>query len=387
MTDTSSEYDAQEDRANQDAATESAATRLRYCDQKPQPPPVFAPGLGQGRIDALVVGLSKWSNGTVLHYYFFDDDEKDGSTITFQDGTSRFETWVAGKDQQDVVRTAFDKWKDVGVGLEFQEVTERTQAEVRVGFLFDFDGSWSYVGREILKQGSNDRTMNFGWDLTADEYGMTTALHEIGHTLGMPHEHQNPFSGIEWDEEAVYTYFAGPPNRWTRDKTLLNVLQKLEANAVSGSTWDPDSIMEYAFPKGLIKAPAPYDLGISPPGILSPLDISWMRSWYPAIEAAPTELAPFTSADSQLSAGEQVNYTLRPPATRTYRIGAFGASDVNLVLFENVDGDLRYVAGDDDGGEERNAQLEQKLFQGRVYVVRMRCYSSWQSGTTALMYW
>ena len=28
-----------------------------------------------------------------------------------------------------------------------------------------------------------------------------TALHGIGHTLGLPHEHQNPNAGIVWDVE------------------------------------------------------------------------------------------------------------------------------------------------------------------------------------------
>ena len=50
--------------------------------------------------------------------------------------------------------------------------------------------------------------MNFGWDLTPLGRS-TTALHEIGHTLGMPHEHQNPFAGIAWDEETVYATSAG----------------------------------------------------------------------------------------------------------------------------------------------------------------------------------
>ena len=48
----------------------------------------------------------------------------------------------------------------------------------------------------------NERTMNFGWDLTTS-YGHDTALHEIGHTLGFPHEHQNPTAGIVWNEPAV----------------------------------------------------------------------------------------------------------------------------------------------------------------------------------------
>ena len=57
------------------------------------------------------------------------------------------------------------------------------------------------------------------------------------------------------------------------------------------------------------------------------------------------------------------------------------------MLFEDVDGQLRYVAGDDDSGEERNSSLSVKLFQGRRYVVRVRLYWAGRSGESAVMYW
>ena len=66
--------------------------------------------------------------------------------------------------------------------------------------------------------------MNFGWLLRGDD-GRDIALHEIGHILGFHHEQQNPFAGIEWDENAVYRYFTGPPNNWSRNKTCHNVLR------------------------------------------------------------------------------------------------------------------------------------------------------------------
>jgi hypothetical protein len=343
-----------------------------HCSTPPQRPLPLPAAMPIDRQRAIMVGASKWVNGTVLHYAFFDADANPA--------------WApANEAQNDVVRRSFKAWKDLGLGLEFQEVADLGEAEVRIGF-DQGDGSWSYIGRDVLQQGVHDRTMNFGWDLTTP-YGGTTALHELGHTLGMPHEHQSPFSGIVWDEEAVYQFFGGPPNNWSRAMTLNNVISKLSPAQVEGSSWDPDSIMEYIFPGGLITAPAAYRQGIDPPGAISPLDAQWMRTWYPGGQPAPAALAPFQSAPLTLAPKGQADFALAPPSSRVYEIATFGTVDTVIVLFEEVGGQLRYVAGDDDSGEARNALLRVKLFQGRRYVLRVRLYWAGGSGQLAVMYW
>lgn len=65
-------------------------------------------------------------------------------------------------------------------------------------------------------------------------------------------------AGIVWDTEAVYRYFSGPPNTWTRAKTFRNVLRKLDPREVDGDNWDKDSIMHYPFVSGLIAQPVQY---------------------------------------------------------------------------------------------------------------------------------
>lgn len=69
-------------------------------------------------------------------------------------------------------------------------------ATFRIGFVMN-DGYWSGLGtdvlsREFFPQGS--RTMNLGQAYSREDL-FNTALHEIGHCLGFPHEHQNPNAG------------------------------------------------------------------------------------------------------------------------------------------------------------------------------------------------
>ncbi|MDF5757281.1 M12 family metallopeptidase [Spongiactinospora sp. TRM90649] len=358
-------------------------TTVALCGLPPTPARVVPAGLSRNRMDAIILLGNKWVNGTTLRYYFFDG-ESDGSRTVTSDG-AEFVTWVGGKEQQDAVRESFAEWKGLGIGLDFIEVFDRSEAEVRIGFARG-EGSWSYVGRDVLGIGVGERTMNFGWDLTTPG-ARRTALHEIGHTLGMMHEHQNPFAGIVWDEEAVYAELGGPPNFWDREKTFNNIIRKLEG--VSGSTWDATSIMHYPFRPGLILTPAEFGVsGISPPGTISSLDAAYIREWYPAMDSAdyPT-LKPFESRPLSLNAGQQADYRIRPDATREYTVRSFGPADTVTVLFEEVDGELRYLAGDDDAGQPRNAELKVRLFKGREYVVRVRLYTSWESNQSAVMYW
>jgi len=334
-----------------------------HCDVRPQTRPLLRPDLSPARDRLIRLLRLKWVNGTVLHYWFLDGPAP----------------------QKEAVRKAFKEWKDLGIGLEFTEVADRSESEVRIAF-DQADGSWSYVGRDVLSISNNEPTMNFGWDLT-DDYGRTTALHEIGHTLGMPHEHQNPFAGIVWDEPKVYAYFTGAPNHWTPEQTLHNVLRKIDTTEVEGSPWDPDSVMEYWFPSGLIKEPARFKAGLNPPGGLSNADKEWVRKFFPALKPTVPTLEPFQSVPLSLSPGGQADFAIKPQASRKYEIATFGTSDTVLVLFEEVDGGLRFVAGDDDSGEDRNSRVSAKLFQGRSYVVRVRLYWAGESGQTAVMYW
>ncbi|CAM5359659.1 hypothetical protein SVIOM342S_01765 [Streptomyces violaceorubidus] len=356
----------------------------RYCSLAQQPAPVLAPGLAAERAAALVGGQRMWVNGTVLHYCFLGGDTDTSVVPMPGTGRPRRGSWVGTEEQRDVVRDCFRQWLDLGIGLDLEEVRDRSEAELRIGFQ-PGDGSWSAVGKDALRVGLNDRTMNFGWDLTAPGE-RATALHQIGHALGMLHEHQNPYAGILWDDEAVYAELAGPPNHWSRERTFHNILRKLDGDEANGPVWDPQSIMEYPFPSGLILEPEHYRSGLHPPGTLSAADKEFALRWYPPT-GRPGPLVPFRSVPLGLGPGEQADFRVDPPETREYTVGTFGDSDAVVVVFEERDGVPRYFAGQDDGGSPRNATIRARFVKGRRYVVRVRLYSSWGAGETAVMYW
>lgn len=349
--------------------SEHSAGGMQYCSVPQVPERQFGKDVSEGRAGLIRTMAKKWVNGTVLHYYFFTDGP-----------------WAGPKAQADVVRRAFQVWVDVGIGLGFEEVDSPDDAEIRIGFLSG-DGAWSYVGRDVLNQGQRERTMNFGWDLTRRPEEIDTAVHEIGHTLGFPHEHQNPNAGIVWNEEAVIRDLAGPPNFWPEPDTRWNILRKIPQDSVEGSRWDPDSIMHYPFGPGLIREPTQYRNGLNPAQGLSGKDIAQVKLFYPPLKAVMPQLKPFEAERLSLTAGQQVNFGVIPESSRKYNFRTFGDSDTVMVLFEDDDGDLRYVSGDDDSGSDSNASMEVRLTKGRRYVLRLRLYYQFSSGDTVLFMW
>jgi hypothetical protein len=347
-------------------------TSARFCAARFPTPPKLAKDVSPVRARLIRQTANRWLNGTTLRYWFFDTPGK----------------WVAPKKEVDVVRAAFKAWKALGIGLDFLEVKKQADADIRIAFQ-QGDGSWSYLGTDIRSKRSDPRTMNFGWSLTEDpREGMDTAIHEIGHTLGFPHEHQNPFAGIVWDEEAVYRSLAAPPNGWSRQTTFHNIIRKIEPDSVKGSNWDPDSVMHYPFQPGLILKPTKYATGLSPAGGLSPHDKEWVQAFYPPLKAADAiPLVPFRSVPLSLKSGQQIDFSISPTASRPYVMQTFGESDTVMALFEQKPSGQVQLAADNDSGIDRNARITTALSKGKQYTLRVRMNVATASGEAAVMLW
>ena len=364
------------DRHGGAAAGEANGPISQYCSMPEQPLREFEPGISPDRLSAIVSTGRKWVNKTELRYFMFSNGRFGGAV-----------------DQQAVVERAFGVWADLGLGLRFTKVEQPSEAELRIGFLHD-NGSWSTVGTDALTVGQQERTMNFGWNINVPgPNGVDTAIHEIGHALGFQHEHQNPNSGIVWDDEAVYDFFRRtqtPP--WSRAKTDHNILNKIDPTAVDGTVWDRDSIMHYAIAAGLILDPAELRGGLTPAPGLAPKDEEVARRCYPPIIEGDDceELKPWRSAALELDPGEQLEFCIEPTETRDYDFRTFGWSDTVMVLFEDDDtseSGFRFVEGDDDSGWDRNASFRARLVRGRSYELRLRLYYQSASGSTAVMMW
>lgn len=332
--------------------------KFRVCRQPINQPLVKDFGDAHGkRLSLIRMEASKWINGTRLFYHFLPDD---GEGYNDQ--------------QKNAVRNAFQTWKDLGIGLSFQESPDAQRAQIKIGFDYT-DGSWSYVGRDSLAYAKdNAKSMNFGWDLTTP-YGRITALHEIGHALGFPHEHQNPLSGIEWNKPVVYKYFQGPPNNWNISQIDHNIISQIPKDAVRGSKWDPDSVMHYSFKAGLIKVPERYmKEDLVPPLKLSKQDKEMIRKFYPALSVSDRypALKPFISSLIELNPGGQSDFYIKVNQNRLYTIQTFGLLDSVMVLFDAQD--MSVIKGNDSSGSNENSKIEANLQQDKDYILRLRLH-------------
>lgn len=168
---------------------------------------------------------TKWANGKTLKVFFMNGSD-----------------YLRGK-----VFTYAQRWSNYA-NIKFVLTKNKAESDIRVGFKINGNtGSWSYFGTDAREYRAGRQTMNFGWfdRNTSDLELIRTTVHEFGHALGLAHEHKSPVNTIQWDRPAVYAYYMGPPNNWTREEVNDQVLNKYKPRDVRNTKYDPESIMHY----------------------------------------------------------------------------------------------------------------------------------------------
>ena len=366
--------------AREQKSSSARSTKARKANDKPlcanlpRVVPPLAPDVTADprRADAIVLGRSKWANGTVLHYCFFGGSSRyavpEGAGRRGARGLRRSGRPSASASSSRRSRTA-----------------QRGRGPHRV---LDGRRQLGLRGRPRGAAGPAER---------ADD-GLRLEPHDAP-TAAAPRctssatcsawststRTRSPASS--GTSRPCTTRSAQPPNSWDHATTFHNILEKLSPQQVQGSTWDPDSIMEYEFEPGLIDEPEQYDVnGLTPPGALSQ-----------GRQGLGREVVSADGGEADDAAAVRVGRrrSRRRPAGRL-RHPAHRVTQVH----DRDEGRLRHAAravrdrstasratspATTTAARTATPASTYKLFKGRTYIVRLRLYYPGQSGTTSLM--
>jgi hypothetical protein len=287
------------------------------------------------------------------------------------------EDWLDDAKNVKLIRSAFDEWNTI-VGIRFEETDDVNEAQIKIGFLNN-NGCWSFLGRDILEYGPQDpyqRTMNFGWNIYEDPRTKGVALHEIGHTLDFPHEHQNPKANFKWNVAATIRDFQRSNPDWTDDDVWAQVMEPI-TEEYEASAFDEKSIMGYDIRAGLIRTPKQYNrTGLAPGDVLSTNDIRWAKIWYPKSTTRDVKeakaAAPLQLTENELLAipndSKNTPITFTPSASTAYGIHVITTGDVFFLLADGT----KVLKGKDTEGGEKHPKIFYDLKRNKEYTITVR---------------
>ncbi|KIM38799.1 hypothetical protein M413DRAFT_29749 [Hebeloma cylindrosporum] len=234
-----------------------------------------------------------WKNGTTLKYGFMLPPELPTETIQKME------------HQKAKVNRVVHEWTKYAY-IAFNFVEDVTMATIRISFL-PGRGSMSYIGTEVASVPVEEPTMNIGRIngesdvLTPEE--TSVILHELGHTLGMVHEHKSSMVGgnVKLSTAAVNEYYR-TGFQWSEATTGEQVLSIYnEQDVTNFIRVDPLSIIRYFMPSEMNEQ----NTDVTPSTELSIYDKAFAAINYPSSPKAPHPSSSVTGLMPSCETGEK----------------------------------------------------------------------------------
>lgn len=207
--------------------------------------------------------------------------------IKFLDGDEWQHMWTQKIVNEEIV-------PKIPESIKIKFVKSNEYADVKITFNFDGYGA-SLIGTRCKSVGQNSPTMKLGvldfpksrmFEYNSKVYTIPKNVpepinnagaifkHEFGHVFGKYHEHQNPINNpIQWNVEKTLKFYMTPPNPWSKQDTLNNVIDRLPLYKADATPFDPLSIMMYTVDPDLTLN----NVGFKKNDEYSELDLEWLK--------------------------------------------------------------------------------------------------------------